>query len=59
MSSYTKTSAEDLKARLMFFKSYTTQNQLQYKFIPLSDPSNHLITSDIFGQRTTYFKAIK
>lgn len=59
MSSYTKTSAGDLKARLMFFKSYTTQNHLQYKFIPLSEPSNNLITSDIFGQRTTHFKAIK
>lgn len=59
MSSYTKTSAEDLKARLAFFKSYKTQNQLQYKFIPLSAPSNHSIRADIFGQKTTDFKATK
>lgn len=57
MSSYTKTSAEDLKACLALFRSYKTQNQLQYKFIPLSKPSNYFITADTFGQRTTEFKS--
>lgn len=59
ISSYIKTSVEDLRAHLMFCKSYKAQNQLQYKFIPLSGPSTHLITADIFGQKATYFKAIK
>jgi len=59
MSSYTKPSAEDLQACLAFSKSYQTQNQLQDKFIPLSEPRNISITADTSGQRTTGFKAMK